>query len=108
MNAFEIFGLLLIPNFKKNLSLATLSSLPLPPSVQKKVCPLVTFLLTVLNLEVFILISHVKPMCIFQGATIVDQCISIALAPEYKLPVAAASALPTVISSSNIICFVLE
>lgn len=37
---------------------------------------------------------------IFQGATIVDQSVTIALAPEYELPAAAASALPTVMLSS--------
>lgn len=33
----------------------------------------------------------------FQGATIVDQPVTIALAPEYELPAAAASAPLTVI-----------
>ena len=43
--------------------------------------------------------SHNEPIWPFQGATIVDQSVHIALAPDYELPAAAASALATVILS---------
>lgn len=45
---------------------------------------------------------------LFQGATIVDQPVTIALAPEYELPAAAASALPTVILSSKAIFNIID
>lgn len=45
--------------------------------------------------------SYNEPLWSFQGATIVDQSVTIALAPEYELPAAAASSLPTVILSSK-------
>ncbi|KAF3432653.1 hypothetical protein FNV43_RR23755 [Rhamnella rubrinervis] len=38
---------------------------------------------------------------LLSGATIVDQCITIALAPEYKLPAAATSPLPTATEGTN-------